>query len=43
MSDLAEILPPHPQGDDLFCLDAMIDSGPAPTPWVRADGWTAER
>ncbi|MGN7998648.1 hypothetical protein [Sphingomonas sp. 22176] len=45
MSDLAEILPPHPDGDDLFCLDALIDRGPAPTPVraVRADGWTAER
>lgn len=43
MPDLAEILPPHPDGDDLFCLDALIDRGPAPTHAIRADGWTAER
>nr|WP_315384499.1 hypothetical protein [uncultured Sphingomonas sp.] len=32
MLDLAEILPPHPDGGDLFCLDALIDRGPVPAP-----------
>ena len=41
----ADILPPHPDGDDLFCLDALIDRGPAmmPARTPRADGWTPGR
>lgn len=43
MPDLAEILPPHPDGDDLFCLDSLIEPARAPARPARADGWTAER
>lgn len=43
MPDLAEILPPHPEGDDLFCLDSLIEPEPAPARAPRADGWTPER
>jgi len=40
MTTYADILPPHPDGDDLFCLDELIDRGPVPDRAIRADGWT---
>ncbi|MHA6719154.1 hypothetical protein ACX40Y_06835 [Sphingomonas sp. RS6] len=43
MTRHVEILASHPGGDDLFCLDELVDTGPIPARRERQDGWTPER
>ncbi|KTF67335.1 hypothetical protein ACNFJ7_09490 [Sphingomonas sp. HT-1] len=40
MTDSADLLTLHPDGDDLHSLDMLADKGPLPTRAPRHDGWT---